>query len=207
MATQPQAPNPGPARALFDAEPAAFSAILSHYMGVFTYDAGQRLSTFQYFLTAFAFLTAAFTATADVKLDSTRLPLLVPPMISAAAFLLAVLFARLDKRNTQLVKLDQLPLTALQAAIASRLGEDAGWHSFREASDKARKLTTYGTLIPLVYFLAALIAVGGGWVTAAGAKAVTPTQAIVGALACAVAAWFAVHLDLPLKTPDQAAKR
>lgn len=194
-------PDPPAAQSLMRTAPQAFAGILAHYGTMFTYDAGQRLSTFQYFLTAFAFLTAAFTTIVNVKSDMARLPQLAAPMVCAAAYLLAVLFGRLDKRNAQVIRLDQEPIRLLQAAIGAEFGDSPAWHSFRESAARAQIVTTYGVLIPGVYFVAAMIAAGGGWTTAVSAHGLPAPWALGGWAACAALAWVCLHIDLPLRSP------
>jgi hypothetical protein len=139
---------------------ATFDAIAKFYTEQFKYSAGQRISTLQYFVPAFAFLTAGYVQLLTAK-DSIPIPPFAPVMVATLAFVIALAFARLDRRNKQIVEMDEHPLETIQDAISMRLGGHCRWKSFERRNTEARWLTTYGALIPLIYLVCALAAAAG----------------------------------------------
>lgn len=139
---------------------AAFDSIAKFYTEQFKYSAGQRISTLQYFVPAFAFLTAGYVQLLTAK-ESLPIPPLARLMVATVAFVITLAFARLDRRNKQIVEMDEHPLETIQSAIRLRLGGDERWESFLLRTRKSQALTTYGTLIPSVYLVCALAAAAG----------------------------------------------
>jgi hypothetical protein len=160
-------------------KPQAFDAILKFYTEQFKYSASQRISTIQYFVAAFAFLTGGYTTLVTAKAEP---PMYARFVVAFAAYLLTLAFARLDRRNKQIVELDEKPLIRLQTAIARALNEDdRRWHSFELRDGRAEHFTTYGSLVPFIYSIATIAAaLGAGSGLQSCLSEVTTTFVLIG---------------------------
>ncbi len=144
--------------------------ILKHYTDLFIYHAAQRLSTFRYFLAAFSILVASF-ASLITRYDSNQVPLqserfvLAAGVLSVAVFLLTITFARLDKRNEQIIHINELPIKAVQTWISVNLpvagASHDQWNCLLRTDNLAKPVTTFSTLIPVVYFICGALSIGG----------------------------------------------
>jgi len=139
---------------------ATFDVIAKFYTEQFKYSASQRISTLQYFVPAFAFLTAGYVQLLTAKGES-EIPPLARIMVATVAYVITLVFARLDRRNKEIVEFDEHPLEVLQTAIRKRLNGADLWESFARRTSLSRQITTYGTLIPIVYLVCASAAVTG----------------------------------------------
>lgn len=132
--------------------------VVRHYSEQFTYHAGQRLTTFRYFLTAASVSSAAYATLVSAGDRQSSLGF-ASAALAGATYALTIAFARLDRRNEQLINAVKEPLKDLQAAFAASLGSD-DWRTFAK-TDTASPATRFGVLLPLIYFIVAVLAAGG----------------------------------------------
>jgi|GEM_PF-4105093 hypothetical protein len=179
----------------------AFDSILKFYTEQFKYSASQRISTIQYFVAAFAFLTGGYTTLATAKSDPPAFARLV---VALTAYSLTIAFARLDKRNKQIVELDEKPLIRLQTAIKFALkDDDPRWESFALRDNEAQYFTTYGSVVPLIYVIAAVVAALGAYSGLDALDARWPLKADLSAVLI-VGGLVGVYARLPKRPQDAA---
>jgi len=184
---------------------AIFDVLIRHYAEQFTYHAGQRLSTFQFFLSAFGLLAAAFTALLTAKDGILSDAANAAPFVAIAAYLLSLAFGRLDRRNAQIIGTNEKPLARLQNVIANSLDGSDIWRTFDSCETLAQRLTTFGKLIPLVFLICAWMSVAGFIATTESAGWATAGLNMFAGCYLFVLALGTLYWDFPLKS--KSAKR
>lgn len=130
----------------------AFEAVTNHYSGQFNYHAAQRLTTFRYFVTAFSIFGAAY-ATLIAKEPA---PLVLPAAgVAFVAFFLVLCFARLDKRNEQIIQINEEPIRQIQREIDRYLVGEGFYSTFDRSDDESSHLMTFGSILPIVFMITA----------------------------------------------------
>jgi hypothetical protein len=96
--------------------------LLEHPRALFIYHAGQRFSTINYFFVAFAIFAAAFVTTFTEKLtltDPTQIYLLRLALAAMASFVTGI-FWMLDRRNAELVLVDEFAQNTIEELIKDK---------------------------------------------------------------------------------------
>jgi hypothetical protein len=148
-------------KAWLEADPKRFEVVAKHYYDLFAYHAAQRLTTFNFFIVSLSFFSNAY-ATLVTKGDQAH-PFyhVMSAMLSFTAYILVVCFSRLDKRNEQIILINERPLRRIQAIIEDRF-QGGDWETFKTSNEDARPLRTFGKLLPVIYIFAGMLAAMGG---------------------------------------------
>jgi hypothetical protein len=157
-------------------------SLLEHPRALFIYHAGQRFSTINYFFVAFAVFAAAFVGTYTDKFPS--LPA-VRVGLAVMALFVTVIFWMLDRRNQELVHVDERGQHAIEELIVQRHPElgpiqlAKGWAEhkhpgwFAVGLDKNhekhcwQRISQYKYIMPAMYLLfviVSLLAIWQAWV-------------------------------------------
>lgn len=150
---------------LFQRDSKRFEWMAKQYYDLFSYHAAQRLTSFNFFLVSLSFFSTAY-ATLISKSDGTTSNYFpVAGVLASAAYLLVVAFGRLDKRNEQIISINEKPLIRIQRAIRLGLSSDDEpgdevWETFVQ-SDRSYRFRTFGELLPVIYSLAAAACAAG----------------------------------------------
>jgi hypothetical protein len=150
---------------LFQRDSKRFEWMAKQYYDLFSYHAAQRLTAFNFFLVSLSFFSTAY-ATLISKSDGTTSSYFpVAGTLALAAYLLVVAFGRLDKRNEQIIGINEKPLIRIQRAIRLGLSPDGEpgdevWETFVQA-DRSYRFRTFGELLPVIYSLAAAACAAG----------------------------------------------
>lgn len=150
---------------LFENDSKRFEWMAKQYYDLFAYHAAQRLTAFNFFLVSLSFFSTAYATLISRSGEGTTNYFPVAGALASAAYLLVVAFGRLDKRNEQIISINEKPLIRIQRAIRLGLapldenGDDV-WETFVQ-TDKSYKFRTFGELLPLIYCLAATACAGG----------------------------------------------
>lgn len=193
---------------LFEADKKRFEWLAKQYYDLFAYHAAQRLTAFNFFLVSLSFFSTAY-ATLITKSDTSAgnfFP--VAAALATAAYFLVIAFGRLDKRNEQIIGINERPLIRIQRTIRLGLATEGGdgdevWETFVRA-DRSHPFRTFGDLLPLIYSLAATACAGGAVFGITGPGDTLNPCAVLGWLALAVLAVFLIYAPLP-KARDGAA--
>lgn len=166
-----------------------FEIAAKHYYDLFAYHAAQRLTTFNYFFVSLSFLSGAY-ATLIMKGADGRPRFAIAAALAVAAYLLVLAFARLDRRNEQIIGANERPLLRIQKVFADSLsqnGEDHLWQTFL-VTDDAYWFRTFGDLLPLIYLIAATLTAGGAGYACkeAGAFPLAQADCVSGLVATAL---------------------
>ena len=202
---------------LADNDPKRFKIISKHYYDLFAYHAAQRLTTFNFFIVSLAFFSNAY-ATLLTKSGGSASRFLAASVLALTAYLFALAFAKLDKRNEQIISTNEEPLACVQKVFQKTLGVDAVikpvtdnrrsaglWQTFAIASEKSRFLTTFGQVIPLIYFFATCLSISGAAYSYFLATHRLIGPSIFSAILMIGSAIF-IYFDLPLRSrPAKAA--
>ncbi|MEA3018152.1 MAG: hypothetical protein QOI38_2874 [Sphingomonadales bacterium] len=144
-----------------EADPKRFEVVTKHYYDLFAYHAAQRLTTFNFFIVSLSFFSNAY-ATLVTKGDAAHsFYYVMSAMLSFTAYILVVCFSRLDKRNEQIILINERPLRRIQAIIEDRF-QGGCWETFKTSNEEARPLRTFGKLLPVIYIFAGMLAAMGG---------------------------------------------
>lgn len=150
---------------LFGSNSKRFEWMAKQYYDLFAYHAAQRLTAFNFFLVSLSFFSTAYATLISRSSDGATNYFPVAGSLAGAAYFLVMAFGRLDKRNEQIIAINEKPLIRIQRAI--RLGlapiDQAGddvWETFVQA-DKSYRFRTFGELLPLIYWLAATACAAG----------------------------------------------
>lgn len=166
-----------------------FELAAKHYYDLFAYHAAQRLTAFNFFIVSLSFLSTAY-ATLVMKGVDGQSRFAMAAGLALAAYVLVLAFARLDRRNEQIISANERPLLRIQQAFAdafAEAGEAGVWQTFR-ATDNAFLFRTFGDLLPVIYLVAATL-------TAAGASyAFKEAGAITSDRAECISAWMTAAL-------------
>lgn len=132
------------------------------YYDLFAYHAAQRLTAFNFFLVSLSFFSTAYATLITRSGETGKSYYAVASALAFAAYLLIIAFGRLDKRNEQIIRVNEQPLKRIQAEFRRGLGEgdDEVWETFRQA-EKAYRFRTYSSILPFIYCLAAAASAGG----------------------------------------------
>jgi hypothetical protein len=142
-------------------DPKRFEVLAKHYYDLFAYHAAQRLTTFNFFIVSLSFFSNAYATLATKGDDAHEFYYVMASVLSVLAWMLVVTFSRLDKRNEQIILINERPLKQIQSFIAQQVGADS-WETFKNSNDDARPLRTFGTLLPIIYVVAGLLTALGG---------------------------------------------
>jgi hypothetical protein len=150
---------------LFDGDSKRFEWMAKQYYDLFAYHAAQRLTAFNFFLVSLSFFSTAYATLISRSDAPTDKYFPVAGFLASAAYLLVVAFGRLDKRNEQIININEKPLIRIQRAIRLGLapeGEegDEVWETFVQA-DRSYPLRTFGSILPIIYSLAAMACAAG----------------------------------------------
>ena len=162
----PQPPKPRSLYEAFESDSKRFEWVAKQYYDLFAYHAAQRLTAFNFFLVSLSFFSTAYatllskSGASDTKLYN------VAAVLAFAAYLLVIAFGRLDKRNEQIIRINEKPLIRIQRAIRLGLdpsGEDGEevWETFIQA-DRSYRFRTFSFLLPAIYCLSAAACAAGG---------------------------------------------
>jgi lysylphosphatidylglycerol synthetase-like protein (DUF2156 family) len=181
-----------------DKDSKALELALGHYTSLFIYHAGQRMGTLNFFLTAASISAGAYgflIFRGESHFHGTA------ALLAGVTWVLALAFGRLDRRNAQLVTLDEEPLVAIQAAFTARFG-GTSWNAFERSSKEAHRMMTFGQLMPSIYLMVALLSLGGAFYAlrlshdpAFGAR--IPALLVLLFFALALASWAILFRDGP----------
>lgn len=136
-----------------------FEAVSKHYHDIFNYHAGQRLTAFNFFVISLSFFSNGYATLVTKGKDDPRY-LLVAAGLSVATYLLVISFGRLDKRNEQIILIDERPIKRIQQIFAARYGGDE-WQTFLAMDNEAKPFRTFGRILPRIYTLGATLAAAG----------------------------------------------
>lgn len=149
---------------MFDKTALSDDVIVKHYYDLFAYHAGQRLTTFNFFVVSLSFLSSAY-ALLLTKGEEEPVYYAVSFGLALIASVLIVLFARLDRRNAQIIGLNETPLRTIQGRIAEavRLENRTGvtgneFESMKISDEQAYRFQTFSVIIPLIYTAALTLA-------------------------------------------------
>lgn len=137
-----------------------FEVLAKHYYDLFAYHAAQRLTTFNFFVVSLSFFSNAYATLVAKADDQHRFYYVMAAVLAFTAYALVVLFSRLDKRNEQIILINEGPLKRIQAVVAERFAGPE-WETFKLSNVKATRLRTFGSLLPLIYVFAGFLAAAG----------------------------------------------
>lgn len=151
--------------ALFEKDTKRFEWMAKQYYDLFAYHAAQRLTAFNFFLVSLSFFSTAYATLIARSEVSGPKYYSVGAALAFAAYLLVVAFGRLDKRNEQIININEKPLIRIQRAIRLGLADDGSegdevWETFVQA-DRSYRGRTFGDLLPVIYTLAATACAAG----------------------------------------------
>jgi pyruvate/2-oxoglutarate dehydrogenase complex dihydrolipoamide acyltransferase (E2) component len=122
---------------------------LTHARELFTYHAGQRHFSINFFTTALALTTGGVaTALGKTTLDTGETAALLG-LGSATVILLSWSFRRLDKRNANLVECDEAALKSAEQELAVKMGSRA-YETVRHSDDY--KGPKYASIMPWLFW-------------------------------------------------------
>jgi hypothetical protein len=134
--------------------------------------------------------------------------------LAMVAWLLTLFFARLDKRNEQIIQINEKPLKKLQQAVAEHFQDrgadllDEGhasanvFRTFREA-DKSHWLRTFGSILPWIFTLAAFACLAGAAYSASKAVLLPECSILWVGIGLVIATCLVVHFPLfPKRKPS-----
>ena len=179
-------------------DPLTFEFLTKHYYDLFAYHAAQRLTTFNFFIVSLSFLSNAFAllvTKGSVQFD------IMGSVLAFTAYILILAFGRLDKRNEQIILINEQPLKMVQKVIAQRIQSDA-WKTFERADHEARLWRTFGQLLPLIYVVAASLAVVGGMDALVMGHQTSLMFAVLGSATLIVLAFLAINRAGPLRAEN-----
>jgi hypothetical protein len=179
--------------AWLEEDPKRFEVVTKHYYDLFAYHAAQRLTTFNFFIVSLSFFSNAYATLATKGDDAHQFYYVMASVLSLVAWALVVTFSRLDKRNEQIILINERPLKRIQAIIATQFGGDS-WETFRLSNEEARPLRTFGKLLPIIYVVAGWLAAMGGAYALVLAHWLTPCQGGVAGLILAAISIAAVTI-------------
>ena len=188
---------------LFDGDLKRFEWMAKQYYDLFAYHAAQRLTAFNFFLVSLSFFSTAYATLISKSESSGTNFFRVASALALAAYLLVIAFGRLDKRNEQIIGINEKPLIRIQRAIRLGLAEDGGdgdevWETFVRA-DRSVRFRTFSQLLPTIYSLAATACAGGTMYGLGGAGDQVDVRLICGWLVMGgLAIWF---INFPLFKP------
>ncbi len=180
---------------LFDSDSKRFEWMAKQYYDLFAYHAAQRLTAFNFFLVSLSFFSTAYATLISKSEPSKTNYFPVAGALAFAAYLLVISFGRLDKRNEQIVGINEKPLIRIQRAIRLGLAEqnddgDEVWETFVQA-DRSVPFRTFGQLLPIIYSLAALACAAGAMYGLSGTGDQLDLRLCCGWLVMAgLAIWF-----------------
>lgn len=150
---------------LFGSDSKRFEWMAKQYYDLFAYHAAQRLTAFNFFLVSLSFFSTAYATLISRSGEGATTYFSVAGALAGAAYLLVVAFGRLDKRNEQIIGINEKPLIRIQRAIRLGLAPvdemgDKVWETFVQ-TDKSYRFRTFGELLPLIYWLAATACAAG----------------------------------------------
>ena len=192
-----------------DGKDERFEWLAKQYYDLFAYHAAQRLTAFNFFIVSLSFFSNAY-ATFITRSQGDQLYYNPALGLALVAWLLTIFFARLDKRNEQIIQINEEPLKKLQQAVASHfeskgtaLDQDGHacanvFRTFREA-DKSYRFRTFGSLLPSIFTIAAAACVCGAAYAAFKAMWLSPCCIILISIALVVFSLFAIHSPMSCK--------
>lgn len=148
-----------------------FEWLAKQYYDLFSYHAAQRLTAFNFFIVSLSFFSNAF-AMFVTRTQGNDTYFELAAGLAIVAWLLTLFFARLDKRNEQIIQINEKPLKRMQQAVAEHFedqkvalhsdgdGNANVFRTFREA-DKSYPLRTFGSILPWLFTLAAAACLTG----------------------------------------------
>jgi hypothetical protein len=154
---------------LFEKDTKRFEWLAKQYYDLFSYHAAQRLTAFNFFLVSLSFFSNAY-ALLITRNDGPIRYYTVAAALAAASYLLVISFGRLDKRNEQIIRINEQPLKRIQNVIRSALSpQDTDdkdvWETFRKA-EQVPPYRSFGQILPWIYTVAAAACAAGavyGW--------------------------------------------
>ena len=159
-------------KAMFaDTSDKRFEWLAKQYYDLFSYHAAQRLTAFNFFIVSLSFFSNAF-AMFVTRTQGNDTYFELAAGLAIVAWLLTLFFARLDKRNEQIIQINEKPLKRMQQAVAEHFeDQNVALHSdgdgnanvfrtFREA-DKSYPFRTFGSILPWLFTLAAAACLTG----------------------------------------------
>jgi hypothetical protein len=183
---------------LFESDSKRFEWMAKQYYDLFAYHAAQRLTAFNFFLVSLSFFSTAYATLITRSGEGVTNYFPVAGALASAAYFLVVAFGRLDKRNEQIISINEKPLIRIQRAIRLGLaplteaGDDV-WETFVQ-TDKSYRFRTFGELLPLIYCLAATACAAGAMYGLSGPgdrlhKFYFPLWLIMSLIACIAIYW------------------
>ena len=152
-----------------------FEWLFKQYYDAFAYHASQRLTAFNFFIVSLSFFSNAF-ATFLTRGNGESGNSLLAAGLAITAWLLTICFARLDKRNEEIIQINEQPIKILQRHIAHDLMKSddfakafdsqgnsnisAVFQTFKE-TDSSIGFRTFGCILPVIFTLSAAICLLG----------------------------------------------
>lgn len=138
-----------------------FEFIAKHYYDLFAYHAAQRLTTFNFFIVSLSFFSNAYATLVTKGDENHTFYYIMSGILSCTAYILIICFSCLDKRNEQIILINERPLRRIQAAIEDRF-KGGDWETFKASNEESTPLRTFGKLLPIIYVFAGILAAMGG---------------------------------------------
>jgi hypothetical protein len=134
---------------------------LEHARAMFTYHAGQRMSSLNFYLVAVAaFLTGfGFVSASSTLSDGQRA--LSGLVLSAAGIFLTHCLRALDRRNVQLVDSDEKLLISAEKAMAEA-SKRPEWNTTTASDNALPRDVRYGVVVPKIFNLYIFLSVVSG---------------------------------------------
>jgi hypothetical protein len=135
-----------------------FKILLDHVRGHFQYHAGQRLTAIRYFFVAYAVFIAGYLGTFSTSANPPGYARLV---ISGMALVVTLAFWILDRRNAEMVEIDERAAFEIENLVAVEFLLD----NFRITNDwedpkrriircpSAQRIVRYGFVMPILFFI------------------------------------------------------
>lgn len=196
-----------------DATDKRFEWLAKQYYDLFSYHAAQRLTAFNFFIVSLSFFSNAF-AMFVTRTQGNDTYFELAAGLAIVAWLLTLFFARLDKRNEQIIQINEKPLKRMQQAVAEHFedhnvalhGDGDGnanvFRTFREA-DKSYPLRTFGSILPWLFTLAAAACLTGAAYATLKAGLLPYNTIVWGWIGLLIATLLVVHLPLfPRRKPS-----
>lgn len=135
-----------------------FETFVNHYHNLFAFHAAQRLTTFNFFLLSLTLLSNAYALFITRGAGAEKY--LLAGILAVAAFIIILLFDRLDARNEQIIHINEKALMRIQCAL-SKAYKTEEFKTFQRSSEEARTFATFGAVVPSIYRCAFALATAG----------------------------------------------
>jgi hypothetical protein len=135
---------------------ADFKTVLEHARGQFQYHADQRIRSIQYFFLAYAIFAAAYAGTFKLE-NSPPNPHFFNFFLCLMGLIVSLAFWALDRRNVQLVEIDEEALAELEEVISLKFRLASFAMTARWETAPRKWIYRYRIVINILFAIIAII--------------------------------------------------